>query len=379
MDQQDFDKGLDFTGIVSATAAEHNQLVDQASPYEDSATEGKSINLRSIDSALDTPIVPDPDANVLFNKWKRYIWIRVPHSTATSRNPILYAWNEDASSDAILLKWQTIDTDTSALQAQINTALANASSAVTTAGNANTTANTAATQAAAALSTANDASAAVAVVEVDVNNANVTANGAATTATNAQTQANAALLAATTEKTPETALTPGTAYQVVQTNTAATDAEWVTPAVLQTVAKKITGGASTGVAIPVDVTIPQVTEGAEFISLGITPKRADTTLRITFSAMCDTSGAGEFITVALFKNGAADAIFATFMNCSDLGRSIVMDFVIASGVAGTLQTFSIRFGPEAGTGYLGRNAFGNLYGTAGNSTMTIQEISATIT
>jgi hypothetical protein len=42
---QDFDKGRDFTGVSPATGGDHNQLVDNAAPHSDNASEGKGITL----------------------------------------------------------------------------------------------------------------------------------------------------------------------------------------------------------------------------------------------------------------------------------------------------------------------------------------------
>ena len=90
LSSQDFSKGLDFTGLGgTASAANHNQLVDQALPKVDSATEAKGLILWTVDSALDTPIVPDPTASAFVAKWKNYIWLRIPHATATSLLPVL--------------------------------------------------------------------------------------------------------------------------------------------------------------------------------------------------------------------------------------------------------------------------------------------------
>jgi len=155
----DFTKGLDFTALVSAAAADHNTLVDGAVPY---ATD-KGIVAVSTDTALNTPDVPNA---AVTTKWKNYIWVRRPHSTATNTTPIAYMWNENAASVTTYLKWERIPADTTAVEALIadltlrvddleavnvtNTALINA---------ANSNAATALTNSSSALSTANAANA----------------------------------------------------------------------------------------------------------------------------------------------------------------------------------------------------------------------------
>jgi hypothetical protein len=155
----DFTKGLDFTALASASAGDHNSLVDAATPY----VTDKGIVMVSNDSALNTPDVPNAASTT---KWKNYIWIRRPHSTATNTTPIAYMWNENTTSVATYLKWQRIPADTSTVDAALAAltlrvedleavnvtlqALVNA---------ANSNAATANTNASAALSTANAANA----------------------------------------------------------------------------------------------------------------------------------------------------------------------------------------------------------------------------
>jgi len=159
----DITKGIDFTALVSAAAADHNTLVDGAVPY---ATD-KGIVMMSNDTALNTPDVPNA---AVTTKWKNYLWIRRPHSTATPASaliPIVYSWNENrATSDATYLKWERVPADTIAVEALIaaltlrvadleavnvtNTALINA---------ANSNAATALTNSSNALSVANAANA----------------------------------------------------------------------------------------------------------------------------------------------------------------------------------------------------------------------------
>jgi len=160
----DISKGLDFTALPNATAADHNTLVDSASPVLDTAGEGKGLNLWTVDSAADTPIVPNPLTSASYNKWKRYIWLRVPFAGSTDKTPKLYIWNDDATSVATYLKWRQVTADFSTIQSQID-ALdlrvddleASIATALATANAANATAVTASTNATSALTTANTA------------------------------------------------------------------------------------------------------------------------------------------------------------------------------------------------------------------------------
>lgn len=149
----DFTKGLDFTSLISATAADHNSLVDGAVPY---ATD-KGIVMVSTDTALNTPDVPNA---AVTTKWKNYIWIRRPHGSASDTTPIAYVWNDND------LKWLRIQADTSVIQAALDAltlrvedleAINVTMQALVNAANSN--AATANTNASAALSTANAANA----------------------------------------------------------------------------------------------------------------------------------------------------------------------------------------------------------------------------
>lgn len=57
------------------------------------------------DTLLNTPDVPSVAATP---ELARSIWIRIPHSTATDREPILYKWDPAATSHATFLKWVNI-------------------------------------------------------------------------------------------------------------------------------------------------------------------------------------------------------------------------------------------------------------------------------
>lgn len=194
---QDIEKGLDFTGFLQGSAADHNQLVDLATPREDSATEGKGIVLWTNDFALDIPSTPDAG---IITKWKRYLWIRIPVVGAAVKIPKVYTWNDDAVSDVLLLKWQEVKVDITELQAAI-------AAAQLTADNAQTTANNASTTATAANNNANNAL-------VTANAANATATNAATAAVTAQSSADTALAnAATADAKAVVAQTTATAAQ----------------------------------------------------------------------------------------------------------------------------------------------------------------------
>ena len=202
----DLVKGLDFTGFSSATAADHNALVDGATPILDTSDEGKGFVIWTVDSASNVPRVPDPTISGLHAKWKRYVWIRVPFPGETNKIPKIYTWNDDATSIATYLKWRQTEADLSSVeaditalkndvadfQADIATISSNASTALSLAGTANTNASNALSTATAANTNATTAIANAATAQTDADAAQATADAANTAATSATTVANAA-------------------------------------------------------------------------------------------------------------------------------------------------------------------------------------------
>src|SRR5436305_2019125 len=97
LNTQDFDHGIDFTGLPNVTGGDLNNGVDLAQPHQDTATTGKGLILVTKDTALNIPDVPDA---VTHTKWKKYTWQRVPFDAAA---PIHYGWNEGAALDGTFL------------------------------------------------------------------------------------------------------------------------------------------------------------------------------------------------------------------------------------------------------------------------------------
>jgi len=153
-------RGIDFTALTNLTAGQHNDLVDLTAPATD-----KGMVLWTVDTALNTPDVPDPTLGAGYSKFKRYLWIRIPHSTSTSTVPLFYAWNDSATSVTTYLKWQapafnttSIEAEISALDLRVDNLEVSIASARATANAANSTASAASTNATNALSAATAAS-----------------------------------------------------------------------------------------------------------------------------------------------------------------------------------------------------------------------------
>ena len=137
-----------------------------------------------------------------------------------------------------------------------------------------------------------------------------------------------------------------------------------------------TGAVATGTTtIPYDDTIPQITEGTEFMTLAITPKFATSRLLITVT--CNIAGAVNQATVtALFQDSTANALAVVYeMNIT--GGDPVAPTLIFSKIAGTTSstTFRVRGGGNsAGTMTFNGTVGARVYGGVIASTITIMEI-----
>ena len=132
---------------------------------------------------------------------------------------------------------------------------------------------------------------------------------------------------------------------------------------------------STTTLIPSDSTIPQNTEGAEWITLAITPKASGNDLIIEFSAMFDVDG-GTRLSIALFVDTTASAIATASIrpDTSNRSQTITLRHRVTAGST-TARTYKIRYGPSAGTAMIGRsNGNATLHGNMNTSLLAISEV-----
>ena len=107
-----------------------------------------------------------------------------------------------------------------------------------------------------------------------------------------------------------------------------------------------TGAVATGTTImPMDDTIPQITEGDQYMTLAITPVSASNRLIIEVRAMFSVSVI-EWGSVALFVGSTANALAAVTTVNGGAGYGDVLDLThkVTAGVTSEL-TFKVRIGP----------------------------------
>jgi len=148
--------------------------------------------------------------------------------------------------------------------------------------------------------------------------------------------------------------------------------------VLQVVSTQ-TGAVATGTTVlPFDNTIPQNTEGDQYMSLAITPKSSASTLIIdvVWNGAANTAAYG--LTVALFQDTTANALAASWVDGYTANASVNIKFthVMTSGTT-SATTFKVRAGRHAAgtTTFNGANG-ARLMGGVAASSIVIQEVLA---
>lgn len=140
-----------------------------------------------------------------------------------------------------------------------------------------------------------------------------------------------------------------------------------------------TGAVATGTTpIPYDDTIPQNTEGNEYMTLSITPTNVNNKLKIDVRWFGSWQSGVYFMTVALFETGAGSNALAAGGHYGAGGDlvSIVLNHYMTAGTTSTL-TFRVRAGGHAaGTTTFNGTAGARCLGGVMASSITIMEIAA---
>jgi hypothetical protein len=151
---------------------------------------------------------------------------------------------------------------------------------------------------------------------------------------------------------------------------------------VQCVGSTISSVVSSSSDIPDDNSIPQNTEGAEVITLAITPKSTTNKLVIEVKLLVSHTG-NATVTAALFQDTTAAALAAAgeYIRGDDSpqsGSSLCFTHVMAAGTT-SATTFKVRVGGGIGSGiaYVNANPSGTrLYGGVASSSIVITEYKA---
>jgi len=175
--------------------------------------------------------------------------------------------------------------------------------------------------------------------------------------------------------------------------TEATAGVWATaPAVVQTFREgyrktgdiiqhcwNIDGELASGTTqIPIDDTIPQITEGDQYMTQAITPTSAINLLHINHDGNYANNQTNVQIVVALFQDSTANARAATIVSKESLANSPTsggLRYVMLSGTVST-TTFRIRAGFAAAgtTRFNSQGGANRLFGSVAASVLGVQEV-----
>ncbi len=133
-----------------------------------------------------------------------------------------------------------------------------------------------------------------------------------------------------------------------------------------------TAAGSTTTIIPADNTIPQITEGAQFTTVTITPTSATNILMLELFVPLFSMSPGTSFIGAFFRDATANAIASMFGGIN-AGTFYFPYTVVAGSTAAT--TFRFRFGPgAAGTAYCNQGAGAPLFSTSSLGFFRVTEI-----
>lgn len=162
----------------------------------------------------------------------------------------------------------------------------------------------------------------------------------------------------------------GTASQVYRVNSAGTGFIFSKNfRIIQMVSTKTGAFIATG-SIPIDNTIPQITEGTSILTLNITPKYSTSYLFVKYTTQ---TASGNNMAVALFRSPTANAVQSAYV--FNIGipsfNNAVFTSIQLSGTTSTI-TFVIRFGATTFANVNGRGT--QIFNGTANTILTIFEI-----
>ena len=140
-----------------------------------------------------------------------------------------------------------------------------------------------------------------------------------------------------------------------------------------------TGAVNTGTTlIPYDDTIPQNTEGNQYMSLAITPSNASNLLKIEVVLNTAHSNVGQYFASALFQDATAGALASsqTYMSVTNEPQQTGFNHYMTAGTTSS-TTFKVRAGAgTSGTTTFNGQSAGRRFGGVMASSITITEIEA---
>jgi hypothetical protein len=143
---------------------------------------------------------------------------------------------------------------------------------------------------------------------------------------------------------------------------------------LQVVSTNTTAYATGTTQIPVDNTIPQNTEGTQFMTQAITPHASTNKLVVEVLAYHSSDGAVVDISGAIFQDSTANAVSAvSIVQAGTTYKELItMRTVVTAGTT-SATTFKYRAGPSSAVTVYFNGSGAQLFGGVAGSNMTITE------
>lgn len=137
--------------------------------------------------------------------------------------------------------------------------------------------------------------------------------------------------------------------------------------------RTVNNGSAT--SIPLDNTIPQNTEGVEYMTISVTPSSASNILEIVGCAYANVTTSGGIITWALFQDSTADALAAgAVWTGTDTSSPVYFRHRMTAGTTSS-TTFKLRMGSNNGNPVRMNGAGGvQYYGGVSASYISVKEM-----
>lgn len=167
----------------------------------------------------------------------------------------------------------------------------------------------------------------------------------------------------------------GNAWKTVSSHNAEIEAGTVLQTVTEVDQTQVTE--TSGAPLMPRSTTPTNTDGQQYMSVSITPKRANSRLLVSFNGVVSNEATGNQVAVALFKDNTVNAEAVTATTLRDNQSPYIISLVHEVAATSTSEvTFKIRAGGhKAGlTTFNGQSNFTPLHGGKTTAVLSVQEL-----